>query len=48
MISREQDGHMSGLTDIMHNPDEPYRIIQYFTGILSRHRRKSLAKVAER
>ena len=44
MISREQDGHMSGLTDIMHNPDEPYRIIQYFTGILSKHRRKSLAK----
>ena len=44
MISREQDGHLSGLTDIMHNPDEPYRIIQYFTGILSKHRRKSLAK----
>jgi len=44
MISRERDGHLSGLTDIMYNPEEPYRIIQYFTGILSKHRRKGLAK----
>ncbi len=44
MVSREQDNHLSGLTDIMHNTDEPYRIMQYFTGILSKHRRKGLAK----
>jgi GNAT superfamily N-acetyltransferase len=44
LISREHDGHLSGLTDIMYNADEPYKIIQYFTGILSKHRGKGLAK----
>jgi len=44
MISREHDGQISGLTDIMYNPEEPHRIMQYFTGVLSRYRRKGLAK----
>jgi GNAT superfamily N-acetyltransferase/RimJ/RimL family protein N-acetyltransferase len=44
MVSREADGSLSGLTDIMYNPEEPYKIMQYFTGILSKHRRKGLAK----
>jgi len=44
MISREPDGQISGLTDIMYNPQEPYRIHQYFTGVLARYRRRGLAK----
>jgi RimJ/RimL family protein N-acetyltransferase/ribosomal protein S18 acetylase RimI-like enzyme len=44
MISREATGEISGVTDIMYNPEEPHRINQYFTGILSKHRRRGLAK----
>jgi len=44
LISREPDGHISGMTDIMYNPHEPYRIQQYFTGVLARYRRRGLAK----
>ena len=44
MICREQDGHISALTDIMYNPEEPYKVNQYFTGVLGRYRGKSLAK----
>ena len=44
MISRERDGRISALTDIMYNPREPYRVNQYFTGVLDRYRRKGLAK----
>jgi len=44
MISREHDGRISAMTDIMYNPQEPYRIHQYFTGVLSRYRRRGLAK----
>ncbi len=44
MISREDDGRISAMTDIMYNPQEPYRIHQYFTGVLSRYRRRGLAK----
>jgi GNAT superfamily N-acetyltransferase len=44
MISRERDGRISGLTDIMYNPEEPYKVNQYFTGVLDRYRRKGLAK----
>ena len=44
MISREHDGRISGLTDIMYNPEEPHRVNQYFTGILARYRRRGLAK----
>jgi len=44
MISREHDGQISAMTDIMYNPQEPYRIHQYFTGVLSRYRRRGLAK----
>ena len=44
MICREQDGSISALTDIMYNPEEPYKINQYFTGVLDRYRRKGLAK----
>ena len=44
MISREHDGQISGMTDIMYNPEEPYRIHQYFTGVLGRYRRRGLAK----
>jgi RimJ/RimL family protein N-acetyltransferase len=28
----------------MYNPQEPYRIHQYFTGVLARYRRRGLAK----
>jgi len=44
MISRERDGHISAITDIMYNPDEPFRIHQYFTGVPARYRRRGLAK----
>ena len=44
MISRERDSRISALTDIMYNPEEPYRVNQYFTGVLDRYRRKGLAK----
>ncbi len=44
MISREDDNRISGLTDIMYNPEEPYRMKQYLTGVLSRYRRRGLAK----
>ena len=44
LISRENSGEISGLTDIMYNPREPHRIVQYFTGVSIRHRRKGLAK----
>ena len=44
MISREPDGRISGLTDIMYNREEPYKINQYFTGVLSRYRNRGLAK----
>jgi ribosomal protein S18 acetylase RimI-like enzyme len=44
MISREHDGQISAVTDIMYNPQEPHRIHQYFTGVLGRYRRRGLAK----
>ena len=44
MISREPGGEISALTDIMYNPKEPHKIVQYFTGVSARHRRKGLAK----
>ena len=44
MISREKDGYISAMTDIMYNPQEPYKIHQYFTGVLSKYRRRGLAK----
>ena len=44
MISREHDGKISGLTDIMYHPEEPHRMNQYFTGILVKYRRRGLAK----
>ena len=44
MISREPDGRISGLTDIMYNREEPYKINQYFTGVLTRYRNRGLAK----
>jgi GNAT superfamily N-acetyltransferase len=44
MISREPDGRISAMTDIMYNPHEPYRIQQYFTGVLTQYRRRGLAK----
>ncbi len=44
LISREDDGLISSMTDIMYNPQEPYRIHQYFTGVLARYRRRGLAK----
>jgi ribosomal protein S18 acetylase RimI-like enzyme len=44
MISREADGQISSMTDIMYNRREPYRIHQYFTGVLGRYRRRGLAK----
>jgi RimJ/RimL family protein N-acetyltransferase len=44
MISREHYGQISGLTDIMFNPEEPHRVNQYFTGILVKYRKRGLAK----
>lgn len=44
MISREPDGRLSALTDIMYNPQEPHRVHQYFTGVLGKYRGRGLAK----
>lgn len=44
MISREQDGQISALTDIMYNHQEPPRVHQYFTGVRVKYRRRGLAK----
>jgi GNAT superfamily N-acetyltransferase len=44
MISREPYARISGLTDIMYNPEEPHRVNQYFTGVLAKYRRRGLAK----
>jgi len=44
IITREHDGHISGLTDIMYNPEELHRVNQYFTGVLAKYRRRGLAK----
>jgi len=44
MISREPDGQISAMTDIMYNPQEPYRVHQYFTGVRGEYRRRGLAK----
>ena len=44
LISRENNGEISGLTDIMFHPREPHKLVQYFTGVSARHRRKGLAK----
>ena len=44
MISREHDGQISGVTDIMYKPEEPHRMNQYFTGVLAKYRRRGLAK----
>lgn len=44
MITREPSGQISGVTDIMYNPEEPHRIKQYFTGVLGKYRRRGLAK----
>ena len=45
MIGREHDGQISGVTDIMFNPEEPFRVHQYFTGVLRKYRRRGLAKL---
>ena len=44
MISRESDGHISAVTDILYYPQEPLRVHQYFTGVRARYRRRGLAK----
>ena len=44
MISREGDGQISALTDIMYNHQEPPRVHQYFTGVRVKYRRRGLAK----
>lgn len=44
MISREPDGRLSALTDIMYNPRDPHRVHQYFTGVLGKYRGRGLAK----
>ncbi len=44
LVSREENGEISGVTDVMYNPKEPHRIDWYFTGVSAKHRRKGLAK----
>ena len=44
MVSREHSGQISGVTDIIYNPEEPHKIRQYFTGVLTKYRRRGLAK----
>ncbi len=44
LISREKNGDISAMTDIMYHPREPHKIVQYFTGVSAGHRRKGLAK----
>lgn len=44
LITREKNGDISAMTDIMYHPREPHKISQYFTGVSAKHRRKGLAK----
>jgi GNAT superfamily N-acetyltransferase len=44
IITREHDEKISGMTDILYNQEEPYRINQYFTGVLAKYRRRELSK----
>jgi len=44
LISREKDGRISGLTEILHDPREGYKILQELTGVRPEFRGKGLGK----
>ncbi|MDH5401233.1 MAG: hypothetical protein OEZ01_00715 [Candidatus Heimdallarchaeota archaeon] len=44
IISREEDGVISGLTEIMYNPRESDKIQQELTGVLEKYRGRGLGK----
>lgn len=44
VLTREEDGTISGITDVTFIPDRPYRIEQELTGVLVKYRGKGLGK----
>lgn len=44
MITRESDGHISGLTEMMYIPDLPHKAFQNLTGVREKYRGRSLGK----
>ncbi|MEO8083710.1 MAG: GNAT family N-acetyltransferase [Ardenticatenales bacterium] len=44
MVTRETDGAISGMTDVMYTPGQPDRIMQQFTGVDPKHRGRGLGK----
>lgn len=44
MITREEDGAISGLTEIFHRAQEPFRIEQELTGVQEKYRGRGLGK----
>jgi len=44
LISREADGAISGLTEMLYNPHTPHKVIQNLTGVKQEYRGKGLGK----
>lgn len=44
MISKEEDGTISGLTETLYLPDQPTLLIQHLTGVKEEYRRRGLGK----
>jgi GNAT superfamily N-acetyltransferase len=44
MVSRETDGSLSGLTEVVHDPAMPYRVEQELTGVRDLRRGRGLGK----
>jgi mycothiol synthase len=44
LISREPDGAISGLTEVLYSPEEPYKIHQDLTGVKEVYRGRGLGK----
>lgn len=45
IVSKEPDGHISGMTEFYWKPSEPYRINQGLTSVLKKYRAKGLGKL---
>lgn len=44
LISREPDGAISGLTEVLYSPEEPYKVHQDLTGVKEEYRGRGLGK----
>lgn len=44
MVSREKDGTISGVTDIVYPTSEPYKIFQELTGVLPAYQKRGIGK----